>query len=159
MPTAGKEALAKVLRKVGYCGRIYTHDWCRGGCRGGRAVRVVAWPDQEERRLALRIAARGFLLPGAEGAGRGIYHPHRKKKRIRREAARMAERVPEAWIGSEVLIHVADALEFVVTLEDVRDFGIVYTREGSDELLFSPWSSIRWMRLPGADAAFFSAGG
>jgi len=73
MPTEGKEVLPKILREVGYCGRIYTHYRCRaGGCCGGRAARLFAWPAQQEGRLARRIAARCLLLRGAEGAGRGV---------------------------------------------------------------------------------------
>ena len=73
--------------------------------------------------------------------------------------AKMVERVPEAWIGSEVLIHAHNGLEYLVTLVDVRDFGIVYTSADNGELTFAPWSSIRWMRPPGADAGFFTRGG
>ena len=62
------------------------------------------------------------------------------------------DRIPEAWIGEEVAIHTLDNREFLVKLEDVRNFGFVYSLRDTEGMpLFAPWSLLRWMRPPGSD--------
>ena len=65
--------------------------------------------------------------------------------------------IPEAWIGQEVLVHAIDHHEMIVVLEDVREFGFVYSNQGDSELIFSPWTTVRWMRPPGTDAEVINA--
>jgi hypothetical protein len=63
---------------------------------------------------------------------------------------RMAEeRIPEAWIGGYVIMMPTADLtrEYVVELQDVRDFGILYKPEEGGGLVFAPWPSIRALRL------------
>jgi hypothetical protein len=65
------------------------------------------------------------------------------------------DRIPEAWVGQQVVVHRPSGQELWVVLRDVREFGIVYTMVGRAEPIFSPWASVAWMRLPGADTQPF----
>jgi hypothetical protein len=65
------------------------------------------------------------------------------------------DRVPEAWVGQQVVIHRTSGQELWVVLRDVRDFGVVYTMVGIPDRIFCPWSSIAWMRLAGAHTEEF----
>ena len=62
------------------------------------------------------------------------------------------ERKPEAWIGRQVAIHFMDQRELLAILIDVREFGFVYELLDSEMQIFTPWSAVLWMRLPGDDA-------
>jgi hypothetical protein len=65
------------------------------------------------------------------------------------------KRLPEAWIGQQVVIHRPSGKELWVVLRDVREFGVVYTMIGIPQAIFSPWSSIVWMRPVGEDTQAF----
>jgi hypothetical protein len=65
------------------------------------------------------------------------------------------KRLPEAWIGQQVVIHRPSGKELWVVLRDVREFGIVYTMVGIPQPIFSPWSSIVWMTPLGEDTQAF----
>ena len=60
--------------------------------------------------------------------------------------------VPEAWIGQEVIFHTVSDREFLATLVEVKDFGFAYQFRDSEDIIFAPWSVLRWMRQPGDDA-------
>jgi hypothetical protein len=64
-------------------------------------------------------------------------------------------RLPEAWIGQQVVIQRSSGKELWVVLRDVREFGVVYTTIGIPQAIFSPWSSIVWMRPAGEDTQAF----
>ena len=64
-------------------------------------------------------------------------------------------RLPEAWIGQQVVIQRPSGKELWVVLRDVREFGVVYTTIGIPQAIFSPWSSIVWMRPAGGDTQAF----
>ncbi len=63
-----------------------------------------------------------------------------------------AERIPEAWMGREVVVNIHEASTEGVrgTLEDVNDRGVVLSVvfQGVELPTFYPWGAIRWMRLP-----------
>ena len=65
--------------------------------------------------------------------------------------SRPKTRIPEAWVGQQVVIHRASGKELSVVLRDVREFGVVYTMVGKPQPIFSPWSSIVWIRPLGED--------
>ena len=71
--------------------------------------------------------------------------------------SRPKDRIPEAWVGQQVVIHKSSGQELWVVLRDVRDFGVLYTMVGIPDRIFSPWTSIDWMRLAGADTEEFQA--
>jgi hypothetical protein len=70
-------------------------------------------------------------------------------------AARSRTRIPEAWVGQQVVIHRVSGKELSVVLRDVREFGVVYTMVGKPQPIFSPWNSIVWMRPLGEDTQAF----
>jgi len=45
-----------------------------------------------------------------------------------------------------------DQRELLAILIDVREFGFVYELLDSEMQIFTPWSAVLWMRLPGDDA-------
>jgi len=55
--------------------------------------------------------------------------------------------VPEAWIGQEVILHTVSSREFLATLVEVKPFGFAYRFRDSEDIIFAPWSVLRWMRL------------
>jgi hypothetical protein len=63
--------------------------------------------------------------------------------------------VPEAWIGQEVVIHTVSSREFLATLVEVKDFGFAYRFRDSEDIIFAPWSVLRWMRLAGEEAQYY----
>jgi hypothetical protein len=65
------------------------------------------------------------------------------------------KRLPEAWIGQQVVIQRPSGKELWVVLRDVREFGVLYTMIGIPQPIFSPWSSIVWMRPAGEDTQAF----
>ncbi len=65
------------------------------------------------------------------------------------------KRLPEAWIGQQVVIRRPSGKELWVVLRDVREFGVVYTIIGIPQPIFSPWSSIVWLRPAGEDTQAF----
>jgi hypothetical protein len=68
---------------------------------------------------------------------------------------RQRKRLPEVWIGQQVVIRRPSGKELWVVLRDVREFGIVYTMVGIPQPIFSPWSSIVWMTPLGEDTQAF----
>ena len=70
-------------------------------------------------------------------------------------SSRPKDRIPEAWVGQQVVIHKPSGQELWAVLRDVRDFGVVYTMVGIPDRIFCPWTSIAWMRLAGADTEEF----
>ena len=68
---------------------------------------------------------------------------------------RPKDRIPEAWVGQQVVIHKPSGHELWAVLRDVRDFGVVYTMVGIPDRIFCPWTSVAWMRLAGADTEEF----
>jgi hypothetical protein len=60
--------------------------------------------------------------------------------------------VPEAWIGQVVILHTVYDREFLATLVEVKDFGFAYQFRDSEDIIFAPWSVLRWMRQSGDDA-------
>jgi hypothetical protein len=82
--------------------------------------------------------------------------------RERPGASDSEEKIPEAWIGQEVMIETTEALSSdlraaaPVYLEDVNDRGIVMlVRRHRDQSQFSryfyPWSVVGWIRLAEED--------
>src|SRR5215203_6035454 len=82
--------------------------------------------------------------------------------RERPSASKSEQRIPEAWIGQEVMIETTEVLSSdlraaaAVYLEDVNDKGIVMlvTRHrGQDQYsrYFYPWSVVGWIRLAEED--------
>ena len=78
--------------------------------------------------------------------------------RERPSASNSEGRIPEAWIGQEVMLETTEALSSdlraaaPVYLEDVNDRGIVMlVRRHRDQSRFSryfyPWSVVGWIRL------------
>jgi hypothetical protein len=63
--------------------------------------------------------------------------------------------VLEAWIGQEVVLHTVSSREFVATLVEIRDFGFAYRFRDSEDIIFAPWSVLRWMRLAGKEAKYY----
>ena len=72
-----------------------------------------------------------------------------------RVSSRRRDRVPEAWVGQQVVFQRTNGKALSVVLRDVREFGIVYTMVGIPDRIFCPWSAIAWMRLAGADTEEF----
>ena len=70
-------------------------------------------------------------------------------------SSRPKDRIPEAWVGQQVVVHKPSGQELWAVLRDVRDFGVVYTMVGIPDRIFCPWTSIAWMRLAGADTEEF----
>ena len=77
-------------------------------------------------------------------------------------AADSEERIPEAWIGQEVMIETTEVLSSdlraaaAAYLEDVNDRGIVMlvTRHRDQDQFsryFYPWSVVGWIRLAEED--------
>ena len=82
--------------------------------------------------------------------------------RERPSASEAGEKIPEAWIGQEVMIETTETLSSdlraaaAVYLEDVNDRGIVMLvtrhRDQSQHLrYFYPWSVVGWIRLAEED--------
>ena len=82
--------------------------------------------------------------------------------RKRSSAADSEERIPEAWIGHEVMIETTEVLSSdlraaaAAYLEDVNDRGIVMlvTRHRDQDQFsryFYPWSVVGWIRLAEED--------
>jgi hypothetical protein len=63
--------------------------------------------------------------------------------------------VPEAWIGQEVILHTVSSREFLATLVEVKGFGFAYRFRDSEDVIFAPWSVLRWMRLADEEAEFY----
>ena len=68
------------------------------------------------------------------------------------------ERIPEAWIGQEVMLETTESLSSdlraaaPVYLDDVNDRGVVmlvprHSEQGQFSRYFYPWSVIGWIRL------------
>jgi len=66
--------------------------------------------------------------------------------------------VPEAWVGQEVALHTVDNREFLANLVEVKDFGFAYQFRDSEDIIFAPWSVLRWMRPLGEDAEIMRRG-
>lgn len=71
-------------------------------------------------------------------------------------------RIPEAWIGQEVMLETTEALSSdlraaaPVYLEDVNDRGVVmlvtrHSDHGQHVRYFYPWSVVGWIRLAEED--------
>jgi hypothetical protein len=60
------------------------------------------------------------------------------------EGGSMAEQIPEAWIGQEVIVLYGPAQRQAGTLEDVSERGIVVrsTREGRENVFWYPLTSV-----------------
>ena len=60
------------------------------------------------------------------------------------------KRIPDAWVGREVLIARTGVPDSeLVTLEGISELGIACTYDEGDvtgEPVFFPWSSVSWMR-------------
>jgi hypothetical protein len=63
--------------------------------------------------------------------------------------------VPEAWVGQEVILHTISDREFLATLVEIKDFGFAYQFRDDEDIIFAPWSVLRWMRLAGEGAEFY----
>jgi hypothetical protein len=63
--------------------------------------------------------------------------------------------VPEAWIGQKVVLHTISDREFVATLVEIKDFGFAYRFRDDEDIIFAPWSVLRWMRLAGEGDEFY----
>jgi sensor histidine kinase regulating citrate/malate metabolism len=83
-------------------------------------------------------------------------------ERDRPSASELEGKVPEAWIGQEVMIETTGALSSdlraatPVYLEDVNDRGVVilvtrHKDQGRFSRYFYPWSVIGWIRLAEKD--------
>jgi phage terminase large subunit len=55
--------------------------------------------------------------------------------------------VPEAWVREEVVLHTVSDREFLATLVEIKDFGFAYRFSDDEDIIFSPWTVLRWMRL------------
>jgi hypothetical protein len=75
-----------------------------------------------------------------------------------RPSASEGSRIPEAWIGQEVMLETTEALSSdlraaaPVYLEDVNDRGVVmlvtrHRDQGKFSRYFYPWSVVGWIRL------------
>jgi hypothetical protein len=65
------------------------------------------------------------------------------------------QEVPEAWIGQEVVLHTVSNREFLANLAEVKNFGFAYQFRDGEDIIFAPWSVLRWMRLAGEEAEFY----
>jgi len=63
--------------------------------------------------------------------------------------------LPEVWIGQEVVLHTVSDREFVATLVEIKDFGFAYRFREDEDIIFSPWSVLRWMRLASEGDEFY----
>jgi hypothetical protein len=63
--------------------------------------------------------------------------------------------VPEAWVGQEVVLHTVSDREFLATLVEIKDFGFAYRFRDDEDIIFAPWSVLRWMRLAGEGDKFY----
>jgi hypothetical protein len=64
--------------------------------------------------------------------------------------------VPEPWIGQKVVLHTVFDREFLATLVEIKDFGFAYRFRDDEDIIFAPWSELRWMRLAGEGVEFYS---
>jgi hypothetical protein len=75
-----------------------------------------------------------------------------------RQGASEGNRIPEAWIGQEVMLETTEALSSdlraaaPVYLEDVNERGVVmlvtrHRDQGKFSRYFYPWSVVGWIRL------------
>jgi hypothetical protein len=82
--------------------------------------------------------------------------------RGRPSASDSVEKIPEAWIGQEVMIETTEVLSSdlraaaAVYLEDVNDRGIVmlatrHRDQSQFSRYFYPWSVVGWIRLAEED--------
>jgi hypothetical protein len=76
------------------------------------------------------------------------------------EGGSMAEQIPEAWVGQEVIVHFGPGNRQAGTLEDVSERGIVVrsTREGREHVFWHLLTSVtRLMKgsPQGADISSF----
>ena len=44
---------------------------------------------------------------------------------------------------------------FVTTLVEIKDFGFAYRFREDEDIIFAPWSVLRWMRLAGEGDEFY----
>ncbi len=60
------------------------------------------------------------------------------------EGGSMAEQIPEAWVGQEVIVLYGTGNRQAGTLEDVSEWGIVVrsTREGRENVFWYPLTSV-----------------
>ena len=63
--------------------------------------------------------------------------------------------VPEVWIGQEVVLHTVSDREFVATLVELKDFGFAYQFRDAEDIIFAPWSVLRWMRLADEETQYY----
>ena len=63
--------------------------------------------------------------------------------------------VPEAWVGQEVVLHTVNNREFLATLVEIKNFGFAYQFRDDEDIIFAPWSVLRWMRLAGEEAQHY----
>ncbi len=113
--------------------------------------------------------ARGCGQPKGEGLSVKVSYPYGLRERTEESAVMDRERpsasegrIPEAWIGQEVMLETTETLSSdlraaaPVILEDVNDRGVVMlvTRH-HDQSQFSryfyPWSVVGWIRLAEED--------
>src|SRR5215212_3505509 len=80
---------------------------------------------------------------------------HRRRFYTSTEDGMENQRVPEAWIGQEVVLHTVSNREFLVTLVEVKDFGFAYHFRDDEDIIFAPWSVLRRMRLAGEGDEFY----
>ena len=75
-----------------------------------------------------------------------------------RPSASEGSRIPEAWIGQEVMLETTEALSSdlraaaPVYLEDVNEWGVVmlvthHRDQSKSSRYFYPWSVVGWIRL------------
>ena len=76
-------------------------------------------------------------------------------KHTRTEDGMENQGVPEAWVGQEIVLHTVNNREFLATLVEIKDFGFAYQFRDSEDIIFAPWSLLRWMRLAGEEAEFY----
>jgi hypothetical protein len=126
----------------------------------------------EVRRYGVLESRIALTLPVAEGRGpfgKGILHLRLERSkeeammdRERPSASDSEEKIPEAWIGQEVMIETTEALSSdlraaaPVYLEDVNDRGLVmlvtrHRDQSQFSRYFYPWSVVGWIRLAEED--------
>jgi hypothetical protein len=76
------------------------------------------------------------------------------------EGGSMAEQIPEAWVGQEVIVHFGPGNRQAGTLEDVSERGIVVrsTRDETENVFWYPFTSVTRLlqgRPQGADTFSF----
>src|SRR5215203_806613 len=82
--------------------------------------------------------------------------------RERPSASELEEKIPEAWIGQEVMLETTEALSSdlrasaPVYIEDVNDRGVVilvtrHRDQSPFSRYFYPWSVVGWIRLAEED--------